>query len=147
MLVPYNGVRYHLKEWHRDGVDKPRNKEELFNLRHSSARNVIERLFGVFKRKFRILSKGNEYSIERQVALVNVLAALFNFIAQRDREDVDFDIPEGVETTSPSTHQQEPQVVAVRETNQQRRDRKEMDNKREEIAQAMWEAFSRRHRE
>ncbi|KAL0463226.1 UNVERIFIED_CONTAM: hypothetical protein Slati_0210200 [Sesamum latifolium] len=40
-LTPYRGVRYHLSEWDR-GAAGPQNKEEFFNLRHSSARNVIE---------------------------------------------------------------------------------------------------------
>jgi hypothetical protein len=50
-LTPYRGKRYHLKEWSR-GNDRPRNKEELFNLRHSSLRNVLERIFGVIKKNF-----------------------------------------------------------------------------------------------
>ncbi|KAL0430554.1 UNVERIFIED_CONTAM: hypothetical protein Sradi_0681400, partial [Sesamum radiatum] len=47
-LTPHRGVRYHLSEWDR-GAAGPQNKEELFNLRHSSARNVIERTFGLLK--------------------------------------------------------------------------------------------------
>ncbi|KAL0283248.1 UNVERIFIED_CONTAM: hypothetical protein Sangu_2902800 [Sesamum angustifolium] len=38
-LMPYRGVRYHLREWDH-GTGGPRNKEELFNLKHSSACNV-----------------------------------------------------------------------------------------------------------
>ena len=53
-LTPYRGVRYHLKEWER-GNQRPQNKEELFNLRHSSLRNAIERIFGVIKKRFPIL--------------------------------------------------------------------------------------------
>ncbi|KAL0300487.1 UNVERIFIED_CONTAM: hypothetical protein Scaly_3044600 [Sesamum calycinum] len=41
-LTSYRGVRYHLCEWDR-GTGGPRNKEELFNLKHSFTRNVIER--------------------------------------------------------------------------------------------------------
>ncbi|KAL0446139.1 UNVERIFIED_CONTAM: hypothetical protein Slati_1741800 [Sesamum latifolium] len=47
-LAPYRGVRYHLREWDH-GPMGPQNKEELFNLKHSSARNVIERTFGLLK--------------------------------------------------------------------------------------------------
>ena len=43
VLTPYRGVRYHLKEF---DVDGPQNAKELFNLRHSSLRNVIERMYG-----------------------------------------------------------------------------------------------------
>ncbi|KAL0361262.1 UNVERIFIED_CONTAM: hypothetical protein Sradi_3810700 [Sesamum radiatum] len=53
-LAPYRGVRYHLREWDR-GTIGPQNKEELFNLKHSSARNVIERTFGLLKLEGHIL--------------------------------------------------------------------------------------------
>ncbi|KAL0332829.1 UNVERIFIED_CONTAM: hypothetical protein Scaly_2184400 [Sesamum calycinum] len=44
-LTPYRGVCYHLREWDR-GLGGPQNREELFNLKHSSACNVIDRTFG-----------------------------------------------------------------------------------------------------
>ena len=34
----------------------PQSKEELFNLRHSSLRNIIERTFGILKNRFQILT-------------------------------------------------------------------------------------------
>ena len=34
---------------------RPRNYKELYNLRHASARNVVERIFGVLKRRFRLM--------------------------------------------------------------------------------------------
>jgi hypothetical protein len=54
ILTPYRGTRYHLKEQRLAGK-KPENSKELFNLRHASLRNVIERIFGVVKRKYQIL--------------------------------------------------------------------------------------------
>ena len=45
---------------------RPANREELFNLRHASARNVIERIFSVIKRRFHILLLPPKYSIEVQ---------------------------------------------------------------------------------
>ena len=65
-LVPYRGVRYHLKEWGR-GNQKPLNKEELFNLRHSSLRNVVERSLGVVKKRFPLLEFMLSYPYEMQV--------------------------------------------------------------------------------
>ncbi|XP_034202766.1 putative nuclease HARBI1 [Prunus dulcis] len=41
-LAHYRGTRYHLNEW--IGNNRPENYKELFNLRHSIARNVIERI-------------------------------------------------------------------------------------------------------
>ena len=66
-LTPYRGVRYHLKDWARDGVLAPQNKEELFNLKHSTLRNVVERTFGVCKKRFPVLSsRMNSYPFEIQ---------------------------------------------------------------------------------
>jgi DDE superfamily endonuclease len=62
VMVLYRGVRYHLKE-QRQSNKKPENAKELFNLRHASLRNVIERIFGVVKRKFKILAFKAEYSL------------------------------------------------------------------------------------
>jgi hypothetical protein len=44
--VPYRGVQYHLQEQSLANM-KPKTKEKLFNLRHSSLRNVVERVFDV----------------------------------------------------------------------------------------------------
>ncbi|GFS38295.1 hypothetical protein Acr_00g0056670 [Actinidia rufa] len=46
-LAPYRGQRYHLSTW-RDGP-QPENAEEFFNMKHFSARNVIERCIGLLK--------------------------------------------------------------------------------------------------
>ncbi|XP_021812810.1 uncharacterized protein LOC110755830 [Prunus avium] len=40
-LAPFRGQRYHLNDW-RDG-HRPETPNEFFNMKHSSARNVIER--------------------------------------------------------------------------------------------------------
>ena len=53
-MVPYRGVRYHLKEYSTHG---PENAEEIFNHWHSFLRNVIERTFGVLKKRFPIISE------------------------------------------------------------------------------------------
>lgn len=79
LLCPYRGVRYHLKEQTLAG-QKPSNKEELFNLRHSSLRNVIERIFGITKRQFQILETPPEFTMLVQVKLVLAVTGLHNFI-------------------------------------------------------------------
>ena len=48
ILTPYRGVRYHLKEW-AAANQRPQNPRELFNYRHSSMRNAVERAFGRMK--------------------------------------------------------------------------------------------------
>ena len=70
-------------------MNRPRTKEELFNLRHASARNVIERIFGVLKRKFRILHTAPEYSMSIQARIPVALAALYNFNQKYEESEPD----------------------------------------------------------
>ena len=58
----------------------PKNPKELFNLRHSSLRNAIERIFDVLKKRFQILTQQVNYSYKTQVRLVNVLCCIHNII-------------------------------------------------------------------
>ena len=84
-------VWYHLKEW---GLveEKPRNKEELFNLRHAQLRNIIERAFGILKSMFPLLSMGKmrNYPLNKQIDLVNCSIFLYNFIRRRSLYDEPF---------------------------------------------------------
>ncbi|KAL9812144.1 putative harbinger transposase-derived nuclease domain-containing protein [Arabidopsis thaliana] len=43
-LAPLRSTRYHLQNFRGEGSD-PTNQNELFNLRHASLKNVIERIF------------------------------------------------------------------------------------------------------
>jgi len=86
-MALYRGVRYHLKEQKQANL-KPQNAKELFNLRHALLRNVVERIFGVTKRKFKILGIGTEYSIDTQVHLVLGLLGLYNFISLHEGESI-----------------------------------------------------------
>lgn len=89
-LTPYRGVRYHLKEW-ASGNKRPQNPQELFNLRHSSLRNVIERTFGVVKKRFPLLVLMYSYPISTQVDLVLCIFYLHNFIRIHQYERDEFD--------------------------------------------------------
>jgi DDE superfamily endonuclease len=79
LLTPYLEVRYHIKEQARASC-RPETPEELFNLRHAQLRNVVERTFGVLKKRFRILNSiPVGYSLRTQVRIVYALTALHNF--------------------------------------------------------------------
>ena len=118
---------------------RPANKQELFNLRRASARNVIERIFGVLKRKFRILLLAPEYSLETQARIPTALCALHNFIRQYDpvqddsrRGDgqeqgngIDLDMDEGIEEEEDLDEPVDPTMATLRDT----------------IATAMWEDY------
>jgi hypothetical protein len=58
----------------------PQNYKELFNLRHASLRNVIERLFGVMKRKFPLPANQPEFDSKTQAKLISATACIFNFV-------------------------------------------------------------------
>ncbi|KAK8918549.1 hypothetical protein KSP39_PZI005122 [Platanthera zijinensis] len=54
--------------------------KEIFNQAHSSLRSVIERSFGVWKNKWRILRKMPQYSFSKQCVIVVATMALHNYI-------------------------------------------------------------------
>jgi hypothetical protein len=89
-------------------------------------RNVIERIFGVVKRKFKILGQVAEYSIDTQVDLVLALCGLYNFIHQH--KDIDYKLAEIELEDEEDTEVEE----GIKGTGN-----KYMNNKREEIAQQM----------
>ncbi|KAL4561033.1 hypothetical protein LXL04_033194 [Taraxacum kok-saghyz] len=85
LMTPYRGVRYHLKEY---SARPPKNARELFNLRHASLRNAIERAFGVLKRRFPIVRSTQEpfYSCETQSDIFLACCILHNFLIDEDRD-------------------------------------------------------------
>jgi len=72
-------------------VFRPSDAKELFNLRHASLRNSIERIFGVLKKRFPILKQQLEYEYGTQVQLVTALCCLCNFIRKEGDGDDEFD--------------------------------------------------------
>lgn len=157
-MVPYRGVRYHLKEqrlasqkyyspivltyyYYTNSYTRPENAKELFNLRHSSLRNAIERTFGVLKRKFKILRTAPEYSIETQIDIILALTALFNFTRIRDGNIVDnyINITEREEVI------EDIQPITLESTDSVDTSIKAEDNSmailRDQIAEVMWQDY------
>ena len=52
--------------------------QHKFNLQHSKARNVVERVIGVLKSRFRCLQSNLPYAPEKVVKIVNICSALHN---------------------------------------------------------------------
>jgi hypothetical protein len=67
---------------------RPKNYKELFNLRHAQARNVVERIFGVVKRRFTLMVAAPEYSIRTQAKMIPAMCTLHNFIRIHDPTDL-----------------------------------------------------------
>jgi len=91
VLTPYREIRYHLNEQYGT-TNTPQNRKELFNLRHASLRNEIERIFGVLKMRFPILKHQQKYKLSIQIKLIYALCALHNFIRQNSEGDDDFEL-------------------------------------------------------
>ncbi|KAF7801641.1 protein ALP1-like [Senna tora] len=79
-LAPYRGQRYHLSEW-REGRN-PTNPKECFNMRHSSARNVIERCFGMLKKRWAILRNPSFYPVRMHNRIILCCCLLHNLIRE-----------------------------------------------------------------
>ncbi|KAK5812661.1 hypothetical protein PVK06_028098 [Gossypium arboreum] len=84
-ITPYRGVRYHLKEFSAQG---PENEKELFNLRHSSFRITIERVFGILKKRFRVLDAKPFWNFQAQVDIVLACCIIHNHIMGVDPSDL-----------------------------------------------------------
>jgi hypothetical protein len=83
LMTPYRAVRYHLKEQAAAGL-RPKNKKELYNLRHATLRNIVERIFGCIKKKFPILQVAPEVELRKQVRLIYALVMLWNFMQKHE---------------------------------------------------------------
>ncbi|CAH2070923.1 unnamed protein product, partial [Thlaspi arvense] len=84
-----NGVvRYHIS--HFNSGPSLRNKQELFNRYHVSLRSVIVRSYGVWKKKWRILSDFLRYDIHVQKKVVMATMRLHNFFKISNFEDADY---------------------------------------------------------
>ncbi|KAL4361977.1 hypothetical protein GQ457_04G022180 [Hibiscus cannabinus] len=77
-LAPYRGQRYHLNDW-RQG-HQPTTAQEYFNMKHSQARNCIERCFGILKARWTILRGKSFYPVKTQCRIISACCLLHNFI-------------------------------------------------------------------
>ena len=133
-LAPYRCTRYHLKEFCR--ANPISNPQELFNHRHSSLRNVIERTFGIFKQRFPILRHATSYSIFTQTKIVLACGILHNFITMEDGL-LEVEVEEDDDRVGIN--------VPILETyGMNQRDRDDWGRFRDEIAQRMWDDYNSR---
>ena len=116
-------------------------------MHHSSARNIIERIFGVIKRRFRILLLAAEYSINIQSCIPVALCVIHNIVSSYNPNN------DGVEQWDPVVEQEAGSGVGPEDDKD---DEDELDNSegeqvdgsvpqqqtrnqlRDTIAQAMW---------
>ncbi|XP_071912888.1 uncharacterized protein [Coffea arabica] len=132
LLTPYRNVRYHLKEY---SSQQPQNFRELFNLRHSSLRNAIERAFGVLKKRFPIIGDTQPtYSVEIQSQIVLACCILHNFLMEFD-PDLEYINEVDGELASQSPSEEESGDISAE------KDHAQGESLRNEIAMQMWNDY------
>lgn len=137
-LTPYRGDRYHIRDFQNNGP--PEGIEELFNFRHSSLRNVIERCFGVLKARFPILTKMPPYPVKTQKYIPLACCALHNFVRTRDRNDRLFEMygnEEMIVNDGVGTNSQNPIEIDISRSQQAT-----MSVLRDQIAGQIWRSYN-----
>ncbi|KAL9293294.1 putative harbinger transposase-derived nuclease domain-containing protein [Arabidopsis thaliana] len=135
-LAPLRSTRYHLQDFRGEGRD-PTNHNELFNLRHASLRNVVERIFGIFKSRFLIFKSAPPFSFKTQAEIVLACAALHNFLRQKCRSD-EFSSDEEDETDVDNANQNSEENGGEENVETQEQEREHARHWRATIAADMW---------
>ena len=86
-LAPYKRERYHILEFEpREVLHRP---EERFNYLHSSLYSVIERTFGAWKNKWKILRNMPPFHIHTQGHIIVDTMVFHNFIRAHENNNVE----------------------------------------------------------
>lgn len=125
-------MRYHLKEW-GVGTQRPQNARELFNLRHTKARNIIERAFAVLKMRWGILRSPSYYPIKIQIRLIMACFLLHNFIRGEIQND-----PIEQQVDGATTDLEDEEVYGNTEYVDQVEPTTEWNQMRDDLANSMW---------
>ena len=117
----------------------PSTSEELFNLCHSCACNIIEHIFGVLKWQFCILVHPPEYDMAVQAHLPPALADIHIFIWIYNSDKIDDMSP--ADEIGDMLYQNE-EATGGLACKLPRRAKKEQANvRRDEIARNMWDQY------
>lgn len=126
-----------------DNHHSPQNCEELLNLQHAQLRNVIERIFGVVKHRFQVLTSRPEIGYRQQALTVAAAGALHNFVRihepmndLEDEEEYDVEGHAFLARGGGGDDQEAGAIFAVDDAQKAR-----ADARRDRIAQAMWDAY------
>ena len=121
----------------------PQNAQELFNLRHSSLRNAIhERIFGVLKKRFQVLTHQLEYPYKIQVRLVKVICCLHNIIRLTGGDDLFDEMWAKSHADTSLRRNSSSEVEAVVRKAVTAAETRHAKSMRDKIAEQMWAQYS-----
>ena len=127
-------------ELNTDHFYRPQNREELFNVWHASAQNIIEHIFSVLKRKFRILQMVPEYNMSLQAWIPVALAAVHNFIWEHEpEEEENNDDPDDLQPIGGGVGDDDDEAAEIHDGPGQH------DDRRDQIAKDMWAQYIDEH--
>jgi len=120
----------------------PTTPQELFNLRHASARNIVERIFGILKNRFAILQHNPSLTPKVQAHLPAALAALHNVIRKYDPKEIGSRIEEldvleyDLDELDPEFQEDDEGELAKGPP--KRAEKRDVEKRRDEMANEMW---------
>ena len=120
----------------------PTTPQELFNLRHASARNIVERIFGILKNRFAILQHNPSLTPKVQAHLPAALAALHNVIRKYDPKEIGSHIEEldvleyDLDELDPEFQEDDKGELAKGPP--KRAEKRDVERRRDEMAEQMW---------
>ncbi|XP_056172358.1 uncharacterized protein LOC130139431 [Syzygium oleosum] len=127
-LTPFKGERYHIPEFRRSGG--PTTAKELFNHKHSSLRNIIERSFAALKNRFFFVFKHMPpFKFEKQPHIVIACCVIHNYIIEQDKMDKHLSIYGDPNYVCEPTEQDTDDVVTTEEETEMNTIRKRIANK------------------
>ena len=107
------------------------------------ARNVIERAFGVIKRRFKILIIPPEYSMDIQARVFPTLAAIHNYILEKDPIEIADMLPPADDNIIDRIEDSGRLAMEY----PRRAEKEDANVRRDQIAEDMWNDYQRVLRE
>ncbi|THU87688.1 hypothetical protein K435DRAFT_624395, partial [Dendrothele bispora CBS 962.96] len=116
---------------------------------HAQARNVIERIFGVIKHRWRILVLPAQFNMSIQARIPAALAALHNFIMDNNADNFipDFRADQDAMDPNPGAHVEADDIPFAHPQGNlaqgfvTEEEYQEALKRRDDIAQAIWEQY------
>ncbi|PKA60809.1 hypothetical protein AXF42_Ash006443 [Apostasia shenzhenica] len=138
-LAPYQNIRYRIARFSSANSREDASMEENFNHIYACLRNVVLRMFGILKQRFRILSTMRPFSLETQRDIILACFVLHIFIARYSKVDPIFTAPETEEVESDANDVALTQLHEDAQDYSRVGDRHKGDRMRQHIARAIWE--------